>query len=124
MSRVRDAVVVGGGPAGLYFAAAAAGRGLDVTVVEKGEGPLDKACGEGLLPAGRRALEDLGALELLDKGEASPIREILLLRFGRAGGGVSPAGGGRDRDTADRPVGRRSAKGPWRRARRCSWARK
>lgn len=76
MSRIRDALVVGGGPAGLAFAAAAAGRGLDVTVLERREGPVDKACGEGLLPAGVRALDRLGVSALLPAGDVSPIREI------------------------------------------------
>jgi len=76
VSRLRDAVVVGGGPAGLALAAAAAARGLDVAVLEKRLGPLDKACGEGLLPAGRRALAELGALPLVDPGRAAPLREL------------------------------------------------
>ncbi|HYD42436.1 MAG TPA: FAD-dependent monooxygenase [Anaeromyxobacter sp.] len=73
---LRDAVVVGGGPAGLAFAADAAARGLEVVVLEKREGPLDKACGEGVLPAGRRALERLGALALVAPGAAAPIEEL------------------------------------------------
>lgn len=75
-SRVRDAVVVGGGPAGLAFAAAAAERGLSVSVLEKGSGPPDKACGEGILPAGLRALDALGVLPLLSPADAVPFREI------------------------------------------------
>jgi flavin-dependent dehydrogenase len=74
--RIRDAVVVGGGPAGLAFAVAAAVRGLQVTVLERRAGPLDKACGEGLLPAGVRALGRLGALPLVEAKEAAPISEI------------------------------------------------
>jgi menaquinone-9 beta-reductase len=74
--RLRDAVVVGGGPAGLAFAIAAADRGLDVTVLEKRAGPLDKACGEGVLPGGVRALERLGVLAYLDRTEAAEIREL------------------------------------------------
>jgi len=75
--RLRDAVVVGAGPAGLSFAIAAAGRGLDVTVLERrGAGPLDKACGEGLLPGGVRALERLGVLPLVPASERAPISEI------------------------------------------------
>jgi len=76
MSRLRDAVVVGGGPAGLALAIGAAARGLDVTVLERREGALDKACGEGLLPAGRRALAALGALALVEPDEAAPLREL------------------------------------------------
>jgi 2-polyprenyl-6-methoxyphenol hydroxylase-like FAD-dependent oxidoreductase len=74
--RVRDAVVVGAGPAGLAFAIAAAVRGLDVAVLERREGALDKACGEGVLPAGIRALERLGVLAHLAPEEAAAIREI------------------------------------------------
>ncbi len=75
-SRRRDVVVVGGGPAGLAFAAAAAARGLDVLVLEARPLPVDKACGEGLLPAGVRALEALGARALLGPGEATPLSSI------------------------------------------------
>ena len=83
MSRLRDAVVVGGGPAGLCFAAAAALRGLDVAVLERREGVVDKACGEGLLPAGLRVLEALGVAGMIDPAERAPIRE---LRWCDAGG--------------------------------------
>jgi flavin-dependent dehydrogenase len=71
--RLRDVVVVGGGPAGLALAAAAAQRGLDVVVVEARRFPVDQACGEGLLPAGVRALEALGARAGLAGTEATPI---------------------------------------------------
>jgi flavin-dependent dehydrogenase len=74
--RVRDAVVVGGGPAGLAFAIAAAARGLDVTVLERRAGALDKACGEGLLPAGVAALERLGATRLLARDGVARIDEL------------------------------------------------
>jgi flavin-dependent dehydrogenase len=76
-ARVRDAVVVGAGPAGLALAIGAAARGLDVTVLERrGDGPLEKACGEGLLPGGVRALERLGVLPLVPASERAPIAEI------------------------------------------------
>jgi flavin-dependent dehydrogenase len=93
-SRLRDAVVVGGGPAGLAFAAAAAARGLDALVLEKREGSLDKACGEGLLPAGRRALEALGALALVAPAERWPIDELHWCDRGRELAVCLPDGGG------------------------------
>jgi flavin-dependent dehydrogenase len=88
VSRVRDAVVVGGGPAGLAFAAAAAARGLDVLVAEPRPYPIDKACGEGLLPAGLRALRALGVEAALDPAEATPLRAI---RWIDAAGGQAEA---------------------------------
>ncbi|MGI8628236.1 MAG: NAD(P)/FAD-dependent oxidoreductase [Geodermatophilaceae bacterium] len=55
-----DLVVVGGGPVGL--AAAIEGRlaGLSVLLVEPRTGPVDKACGEGLMPGTVAALDRLG----------------------------------------------------------------
>ena len=55
-----DAVVVGGGPAGSAVAIELGRRGLRVALLEKSRHPRPKACGEGLLPHGVAALEDLG----------------------------------------------------------------
>jgi 2-polyprenyl-6-methoxyphenol hydroxylase-like FAD-dependent oxidoreductase len=57
---VIDVVVVGGGPVGLAAAIAARLHGLSVRLVERQRPPIDKACGEGLMPAGVRALAALG----------------------------------------------------------------
>lgn len=55
-----DVVVVGGGPAGLATAIAARQHGLSVVVIDGAMPPIDKACGEGLMPDGIAALRDLG----------------------------------------------------------------
>ncbi|MEU8059288.1 NAD(P)/FAD-dependent oxidoreductase [Microbispora bryophytorum] len=55
-----DVLVAGGGPAGLATAINAALAGMEAVVVEPRPGPVDKACGEGLMPTGATALADLG----------------------------------------------------------------
>ena len=57
-----DALIVGGGPAGLAAAIALRQKGLDVLVADALRPPIDKACGEGLMPDARRDLEALGVL--------------------------------------------------------------
>jgi flavin-dependent dehydrogenase len=55
-----DIAVVGGGPVGLAAAIEARLRGLTVAVIEPRGGPIDKACGEGLMPGAVPLLERLG----------------------------------------------------------------
>ncbi len=55
-----DVFVVGGGPVGLATAIAARAHGLSVRLVDRQRPPIDKACGEGLMPAGVAALAALG----------------------------------------------------------------
>ena len=60
MPQSTDVFVVGGGPAGLAVGIAAAQRGLSVTVADCARPPIDKACGEGIMPDGLLALRGLG----------------------------------------------------------------
>jgi menaquinone-9 beta-reductase len=55
-----DVFVVGGGPAGLAEAIAARQRGMSVALADGMEPPIDKACGEGLMPETIAALGELG----------------------------------------------------------------
>ena len=55
-----DFAIVGGGPAGLAVAIEAALAGRRPLVVERCRGPVDKACGEGLMPQGVARLRALG----------------------------------------------------------------
>jgi flavin-dependent dehydrogenase len=55
-----DVLVAGGGPGGLAAALYAVQSGLSVVVAEPRPAPIDKACGEGLMPGGLRELLTLG----------------------------------------------------------------
>jgi menaquinone-9 beta-reductase len=55
-----EILVIGGGPAGLAAAIAARKKGFEVTVADGAKPPIDKACGEGLMPNTLAALEELG----------------------------------------------------------------
>ena len=52
--------MVGGGPAGLAAAIALARQGAETTVIDRALPPIDKSCGEGLLPDSVAALRELG----------------------------------------------------------------
>ena len=69
-----DVLVGGGGPAGLAAAIAARRKGLRVRVVDAARPPIDKACGEGLMPDALQALADLGVR--IPEGAGSVFRGI------------------------------------------------
>ncbi|WP_298457094.1 NAD(P)/FAD-dependent oxidoreductase [uncultured Cellulomonas sp.] len=87
-----DVLVVGGGPVGLAAAIEARLAGLDVVLVEPRPGPVDKACGEGLMPGSVRALDRLGVHPeghpLLGVRYLDPTRRVTHLFRGTAGRGV------------------------------------
>jgi 2-polyprenyl-6-methoxyphenol hydroxylase-like FAD-dependent oxidoreductase len=88
-----DLVIAGGGPAGLALAIAARREGLSVAVCERRAGALDKACGEGVLPPGVRALAALGVRVARD--ESAPIDSVAWIsEDGGAAEARLPAPGG------------------------------
>jgi flavin-dependent dehydrogenase len=92
---VRDLIVVGGGPAGLAVSLEAARRGLDALVLERRALPADKACGEGILPGGVRALAAMGVLPHLDPAGWSAVRAIRWIQEdGSSAEAVLPSPGG------------------------------
>ena len=83
-----DVFVAGGGPAGLAAAIAARQRGLSVIVADAAHPPIDKACGEGLLPDAVRTLGDLGVE--IGAGDARPLRGIRFLTATGAAAAIFP----------------------------------
>jgi flavin-dependent dehydrogenase len=72
-----DVFVVGGGPAGLAAAIAARDHGLGVMVADSAQPPIDKACGEGLMPDSLDVLARLGvSLEGCETGVFRGIRFV------------------------------------------------
>jgi menaquinone-9 beta-reductase len=69
-----DVIVVGAGPAGIATAIAAALNGLQVSVLDFRKPPIDKPCGEGLLPEAVAALRRLGVC--VDQGDGFYFRGI------------------------------------------------
>jgi len=75
--RSTDVFVIGGGPAGLAAAIAARLKGFDVTVADAAQPPIDKACGEGLMPDALTALEWLGVT--IGPDRSAPFRGLRFL---------------------------------------------
>jgi flavin-dependent dehydrogenase len=69
-----DVFIAGGGPAGLATAIAIRERGMRVAVADMATPPIDKTCGEGLMPQTVTALKDLGVT--LGPAQAVPFRGI------------------------------------------------
>jgi flavin-dependent dehydrogenase len=86
---VIDVLIAGGGPAGLATAIRCAQAGLEVTVAEPRAGPIDKACGEGLMPAAVAGLDAIG----VDPG-GWPLRGIRYLDERHRADGLFRGGAG------------------------------
>lgn len=85
-----DVFVIGGGPAGLATAIGARRRGLSVVVADGAVPPIDKPCGEGLMPDGVEALRELGIT--IPHGEAFPFRGIRFVNDGAKAEAAFPRG--------------------------------
>ncbi|HWZ84772.1 MAG TPA: FAD-dependent monooxygenase [Thermoanaerobaculia bacterium] len=110
MTPDRDAIIVGAGPAGSAAAAALAGAGRDVLVLEKDRFPRRKVCGEFLSGSARESLARLDALVGV-ANEAAPIeRGSVHLQNGKTVAFELPAPGfGISRARLDDLLARRAA---------------
>jgi flavin-dependent dehydrogenase len=91
-SKANDVFVIGGGPSGIAAALAVRLRGFEVTVADSCSPPIDKPCGEGLMPDGVSALERLGIS--IPAMEAYPFRGIRFLSSGLSAEAAFPYGSG------------------------------
>lgn len=87
-----DVFIVGGGPAGLAAAIALRLQGLQVVVADRALAPVDKCCGEGIMPHGIHVLNALGVE--LPTHSAVPFYGIRFVEGAVAAQGRFPAGQG------------------------------
>lgn len=92
ISEATDVFVVGGGPAGLAAAIAARQKGFTVSLADGREPPIDKPCGEGLMPGTLRALAALGVR--LDARVGHRLRGMRFVQAGACVTSVFPDGEG------------------------------
>jgi flavin-dependent dehydrogenase len=85
-----DVFVIGGGPAGLAAAIAARQQGFRVVVADGASPPIDKACGEALMPDAVTALERLGVA--VPMAEARPVCGVRFLGSGLSAEADFPSG--------------------------------
>lgn len=76
-----DVFIVGGGPSGLAAAIAARQKGFDVTLADGAAPPIEKPCGEGMMPETITALRGLGIT--IGPSDGVTFRESVLLNATR-----------------------------------------
>lgn len=87
-----DVIIAGGGLAGSALAVQLGRAGLDVELHERDHHPREKACGEGLMPAGVGVLRRLGLLEAVG---GTPLVGLRYWGWGRTIATSFPAADGR-----------------------------
>lgn len=87
-----DVFICGGGPAGLAAAISTRQQGFEVMVADCREPPIDKACGEGIMPDGLAALAKMGVT--LENVETGLFRGIRFIENGESVEAVFPQGVG------------------------------
>jgi flavin-dependent dehydrogenase len=87
-----DVFVVGGGPAGLAAAIAARSKGFRVIVADWSRPPIEKPCGEGLMPDSLTALRQLGVT--IGSEHSFPFRGIRFLTRATSVSATFPSGCG------------------------------
>jgi flavin-dependent dehydrogenase len=92
LSNGTDVVIVGGGPAGLAAAIAAREKGFRVLVADNSLPPIEKPCGEGLMPDALSALRTLGVTVSVE--HSFPFRGIRFLGSGTSVDASFPSGSG------------------------------
>ena len=68
--------IVGGGPAGLLTAILLSRKGIKSTVIERGTWPIDKVCGEGIMPLGVSILRKYDLLRGIDVEWSRPFTGV------------------------------------------------
>src|SRR5215472_13625576 len=85
-------IIAGGGPAGLAAAIAVQQAGFGVSLFDGARPPIDKACGEGIMPDGLAALRRLGVT--IPQSQARAFRGIRFVEGSHNVGAEFPNGVG------------------------------
>lgn len=96
-----DVAISGAGPAGTGLAIHLGRRGYTVALFERGIFPREKPCGEGMMPAGVAALEELG---IATQGLGTEFFGVRYCFGGRVAEGHFPPGGAPGRSTRRREL--------------------